>query len=1008
MNRIWIIVTAMRATAIVVLVIASAIAFAGPTPKKAPPGGATTPTPAQQAELTKLEKELTDLQIKQATFAASKAARKLYLATKQIFGENAQQTIMRKQVLAGMLSATGDYTEAEVIYREILAQAEKEHGPDSREVLWAIGPVQSMMWVQNRLDEAEPLVLRQLALTKKLEGEKSQAYAGVLSSYATLLNMRNEYSSAQRLYEQVLQIQESLAKSKDDMALLGPVQVLASVYWQTNQRPKAMKLYDRAIAIASNAPGATVMTTASTMWSVAAMYHYGNRDDLATPITKKVIDMFTKEVARLEQDKPDDPMLSGMLGQLAYTYRQINDLPNAEKALEKAVAIDTKRMGFSGWSGSLAEILRGSGKPKQALAIYEALKADLVKKSPQTAQVYDSTIADVLRELGDYKRAESLLAAYRAYAEKTYGKRHPMYGMTGMTMSYIFMASGNIAQAEKLLTESLDIAEKDLTNVLKTGTESDHAVYFSRNGYQLDTAINFGITYAPKNPSVAKLGLTTLLRRKGRVLDAAAASMATIRSKLSADDKKLLDDLASARTKLAKLTVAGPSATGGDDYAKEVAVLEDQIQKLEIEVGKKSAAYRAVSQPIELAAIQKLVPKDSRLVEIVNFQPYDPKGPYRINPVLAPRHYAAFVLAHAGDPTLVDLGPAQAIDDAIEKFRKAVSNPKNTKVGDLGHALYTLTLAKLVPALGNATDILIAPDGNLNVVPFSALVDDSGELLIKKYTFTYLTSGRDLLRLAVRSKAQGGGVIFADPSFDSAAPPPGGKPQDATSRGRRSADLSSLMWPQLPGTGQEADEVEKTWTGFTEYRGAKATEGALKALHGPKILHLATHGFFLTDEAAPKGDDRGGANQPVVGSYENPLLRSGLAFAGANKLSSGDEDGILTAMEASGLDLWGTKLVVLSACETGNGKVTNGEGVYGLRRALVIAGAEGLVMSLWQVDDLATRDLMAGYYGRLKAGKPRSSALRDIQLEILGRDKYKHPYYWAAFLAAGDNTPLKD
>jgi CHAT domain-containing protein len=111
-------------------------------------------------------------------------------------------------------------------------------------------------------------------------------------------------------------------------------------------------------------------------------------------------------------------------------------------------------------------------------------------------------------------------------------------------------------------------------------------------------------------------------------------------------------------------------------------------------------------------------------------------------------------------------------------------------------------------------------------------------------------------------------------------------------------------------------------------------------------------------------------------------------------------------MEASGLDLWGTKLVVLSACDTGNGKVTNGEGVYGLRRALVIAGAEGLVMSLWQVDDLATRDLMAGYYARLKAGKARSSALRDVQREIAGRAKYKHPYYWAAFVAEGDNSPI--
>jgi CHAT domain-containing protein len=198
--------------------------------------------------------------------------------------------------------------------------------------------------------------------------------------------------------------------------------------------------------------------------------------------------------------------------------------------------------------------------------------------------------------------------------------------------------------------------------------------------------------------------------------------------------------------------------------------------------------------------------------------------------------------------------------------------------------------------------------------------------------------------------------------------------------------------------------------GLTVYRGARATETALKAVHGPKILHLATHGFFLGDEpaiAAPASAATIPGTPASGGARENPLLRAGLVLAGANQLSSGDDDGILTAMEASGLDLWGTQLVVLSACETGVGKVTNGDGVYGLRRALVIAGAESLVMSLWPVDDAATRDLMAGFYARLAAGAPRSSALRDIQLEIQRRPQYAHPYYWASFLPAGDNTPIR-
>jgi CHAT domain-containing protein len=200
--------------------------------------------------------------------------------------------------------------------------------------------------------------------------------------------------------------------------------------------------------------------------------------------------------------------------------------------------------------------------------------------------------------------------------------------------------------------------------------------------------------------------------------------------------------------------------------------------------------------------------------------------------------------------------------------------------------------------------------------------------------------------------------------------------------------------------------------GLTLFRGADATETALKSLHGPKILHLATHGFFLADE--PLAGQRPGA-PPELGTRpstadevrENPLLRSGLVLAGANQLRSGDDDGILTAMEASGLDLRGTRLVVLSACETGVGKVTNGDGVYGLRRALVIAGAESLMMSLWPVDDAATRDLMAGYYARLSAGKPRSAALREVQRELQRVPKYAHPYYWASFVAAGDSSPIR-
>ena len=341
----------LAAIALVAFVLFGAGADAGP--KKRPPPPALRPTPGpvvskDDAEIAKLEKELRELQMKQAGFAAAKVARKVYEARKKAHGEDDPMTVSAKQQLAGAVMVTGDYAGAGELYKEMLANAEKQHGPDSKEVLWALGPVTSTLWAQNKLDEVEPYIQRQLAITKKTDGEKSQSYAQELSSYATLLNMRNEYSSAQRVYEQSLALQESLAKDKHDMLLLGPVQMLAALYWQTNQRPKAIAMYVRAIDIATNAPQATVITKASTMWGVAAMYHYGGRDDLAKPLTQKVIDEYTKEIARLEKDKPDDPMLSAMLGQLGFNYRQIDDLANAEKALEKAIKIDEKRAGFSG------------------------------------------------------------------------------------------------------------------------------------------------------------------------------------------------------------------------------------------------------------------------------------------------------------------------------------------------------------------------------------------------------------------------------------------------------------------------------------------------------------------------------------------------------------------------------------------------------------------------------------------------------------------------------------
>ncbi|MBS1120263.1 MAG: cellulose synthase subunit BcsC [Deltaproteobacteria bacterium] len=932
--------------------------------------------PATNAEIDRLDQELRQLQSKNDPVAATKVSRKLYESQRKLSGDDSVYTWRRKVELISHLTQTGDYSEAIPLQKELIRAADNQHGADSREVHDAIGPLIGLYTMSRQLEEIEPLHLRLLAITKRLHGEDVN-YATDLAGYAQYLSSRGENAAAQRAYEQAIKLEDAAHAD-----VRGQLMMLGLLYLQTNQQPRAVVTWARYLDLAKSDP---IDSRISTLWWVAERYHYAGRIDLATPITKQAVELAEQEVARIERAKgPNARELTSVLFSLGGMLHQSGDLTGAERVTSRHIALEEKLGGDPPYA-QLGSIRRDQGRPREALALYEKATAQMAKYVKIGNTGLFPMQADILRELGDLRRAEQLYLTAQADLDKLFGKRAVLVLRLHFGLFAVYVAANQLDKAQAVLADNLEIAERELALVFATGTESDHVSYFNREAHQLDTAISFHAMLAPKSVSASRLALTTLLRRKGRVLDAAAANLATLRGKLSADDKKLLAQLDEARAKLAKLAVAGAQVT--PDFAKQTSALEDQIRKLEVSLSERNAEYRVARQPIELATIQKAIPKDARLVEIVNYQPGDWKAPPVPKPAPRPRRYAAYILAERGDPTFVDLGPAAPIDDAVARFRGALANPDNDRVNELGRTLHDLTFGKLTRALGTSKHVLVAPDGALNLIPFAALFDGK-QYLVKQYMFTYLTSGRDLLRFGVRSKAQGGAIIFADPDFDSSKPvgptPPAG---------RRSRAMTGIHWPRLPGTGQEAEAVSKLLTGPKVYRELAATETALKAVHGPRVLHLATHGFFLADGSTDA-------------AAENPLLRSGLAFAGANKLGTGSDDGVLTALEASGLDLWGTQLVVLSACETGVGTVTNGEGVYGLRRALVIAGAESLVMTLWQVDDLATRDLMTGYYERLQGGAGRSAALRDVQLEIQGIPKYAHPYYWASFVPAGDSSPL--
>jgi len=407
---------------------------------------------------------------------------------------------------------------------------------------------------------------------------------------------------------------------------------------------------------------------------------------------------------------------------------------------------------------------------------------------------------------------------------------------------------------------------------------------------------------------------------------------------------------------------------------------------------------------VSLSQVQSAIPANAVLIEFAVYRPFNSKARDDVATYGEP-HYIAYIIRNHGDVQWKELGPAKEIDQSIYKWRQALRDPKRKDVQMLARLVDAKVMQPIRASLHDANQLLISPDGELNLIPFACLPDKYGKYLVERYEVTYLTSGRELLRTNVARASKTEAVIFADPVFGDLYSAEATRAHASKSK----ANLKSITRPNrkrvektsnpyflpLPGTADEARSIRDLFPDAALLTGTAATESAIKHLNAPRILHIATHGFFLSDPATVIRSEA----QP--NSINNPLLRSGLALAGANA-RAGREDGILTALEATAINLWGTKLVVLSACDTGIGEVRTGEGVYGLRRAFALAGAETVVMSLWPASDYTSRKFMTSYYTHLKEGIGRGAALRQVQLDMLSRNKQLHPFYWANFIQSGE------
>ena len=905
----------------------------------------------------------------------------LRAATEKDFVLNEARQLQSQAIL---LWKQDKYDEALPLAERALAIREKELGPDHPDVATSLFGLANVYSDNGNSAKVEPLYLRALAIREKAFGSDHIFVSPILNNLGAFYRERGEYTKAQPVFERVLDIREKWLEP-DHLLIASVLNNLAMIARATGEDTRAEELYKRVIEIREKALGPEHPEVATALNNLANVYTDPQKSE---PLYLRALAIREKALGS------DHPEVAQTLYNLAVLYSGEDQFGKAQEFCRRAQAI---------WEKSL-----GSDHPFISYPL--------------------NLLAVIYKVNGDYATSESLYQRSIAIKEKTQGNYHPDLAGTLANLANLYAVKGDLGKAISTQQRANDIFEYNIRLNLAAGSEQQKLTYLGTLADIEDQTIMLHLQNAENSTAAAELAANTVLQRKGRVLDAMAKSFAALRHRSNPQDQQVLDQLNDTTKRLAQLVFEGPQKSSAAEHDQQIRALEEQRENLEREVSKRSVGLYQPTQPVTVTQIQAALPSDAALLEFATYRPISPKAyefvtDRQLDPTAVgePR-YVAYVIHAQGGVGGIDLGSKKEIDARLLAFRQALRDPQRNDVQRLARVVDQKIMEPVRSLAGDAAHLLISPEGDLNLIPFEALMDQKGQYLIEQYSISYLTTGRDLLRLQVARDSRTASLILADPAY--------GEPQPvrlATMAGEKAplqpanlsrrrgitaaADLSTVYFPPLTGTAQEARSIKSVFPEATVLTGRQATKQALEQANAPRVLHIATHGFFLTDGAeGPRGKVPNLEANPTRSinakvNIKNPLLRSGLALSGAN-LSTGQDNGILTALEASNLNLWGTKLVALSACDTGVGAIRNGEGVYGLRRAFFLAGAETLVISLWPVSDYTTRELMTSYYTGLHQGLGRGEALRQTKLAMLKRNHRGHPFYWASFIQAGEWAPL--
>jgi len=792
-------------------------------------------------------------------------------------------------------------------------------------------------------------------------------YAQVLSNLGLLYQSRGRYNKAAVLNAQALELRE---KTDNKGMLLVSVNNAAVLKKETGNYTEAEKEFKKAQQLAEtlndNLAKALVGNNLAMNW-------------LAMNKLKEAEGLMLQSIGDASKAlKENSSNFIKLKINLAGIYREQKKYNLAEDIYIKAIAAKEKKLGthpdLAHLKRGLAQLYMEMGKNQEVEKLlsdaYQINKSKLGENNPATLAVQQE-LANYYRFSGMPQRALELMLSVVTAKKSIYSETHPGYVQALEDLALAQWANAKVSDCRLNYNLVIKNTLAYIEGFFSALNESEKTAYWEKTNTRLQRYYSFVVSQLSKDPEALKEFYNTTINTKGFLLN----NSSKIRNAIFSGSDEGLKYTFSQWLETKELLNHAYQLSRQEQAQEKVNFdsLKGRANELERELSAKSALFKESSQvkQVSFAEIQKALNPNECAVEVVEVSNYN-------NGFTGVEKYVALLLSPSGLKQ-VELGEGSTIEKAIAGFRQKVINrqPENEAYAALWKNIDT--------QLGSPARVYVSLDGAYHQLSLMALKDAAGKYLVDKYELVFVGNTRDVINVKQSEVRRE-------------------KPQSAFLLGNPLYGQNEVI-EQLPGTEKEVTTIAKLLKSLnvkTETSlGKEATEARLKRLASPTVLHIATHGYFLNDVSQLETKKVLGVD--IDAAAENPLLRSGLLLAGCENVFDENyrapltsENGVVTAYEALSLNLDKTDLVVLSACETGLGSVKQGEGVYGLQRAFLIAGAKSIVMSLWSVSDEATMELMIEFYANYaKSGNKAqafSAAIKQLKL------KHKDPFFWSPFV----------